>query len=83
MPLLQTPAAEELFDAIFLNTMSNFIQTITAADNPDIGNPCPSFMTQPSMAADVLYSTSKPAGRHGFSTLSDTPAAAYKTFINM
>ncbi|KAG8878970.1 hypothetical protein FRB98_005890 [Tulasnella sp. 332] len=66
--LLRNDAATELFYTVYWNTTSNFLQTMMAAVNLDIGSPCPSFMTQPSMIPDMLYPTP---------TLQDTTAFNY------
>ncbi|KAG8871693.1 hypothetical protein FRB97_008393, partial [Tulasnella sp. 331] len=79
--LSQSAAAEELFTTVFYNTTSNFMQTMMAAINLDIGSPCPSFMTQPSMVPDVLYSTpdlQDDTARIYYQSL----ATAYRTFID-
>ncbi|KAG8869854.1 hypothetical protein FRB98_002117, partial [Tulasnella sp. 332] len=81
MSLSMGSAAEELFDTIFYNTTSNFMQTMMAAVNIDIGNPCPSFMTQPSMTPDVLSSTPNLQDNTAAQYL-HTVVTAYKTFFN-
>ncbi|KAG8877769.1 hypothetical protein FRB98_006521 [Tulasnella sp. 332] len=57
MTLTNNTAAYDLFLGLFWNTTSNFVQTMMAAVNLDIGSPCPSYMTEPSMIPQQLYQT--------------------------
>ncbi|KAG8870207.1 hypothetical protein FRB98_001780, partial [Tulasnella sp. 332] len=76
--LSASPEAKALFKTFFRNTTANFMQTMTAAVNLDIGSPCPSFLTHPSMGQQSLYPTPD---------LNKTTASSYyvrdiDTFIN-
>ncbi|KAG8869619.1 hypothetical protein FRB98_002327 [Tulasnella sp. 332] len=57
MTLSQSSAAFDLINTIFVNTTSNFMQTLMAAVNLDIGSPCQSFLTHPPLAQQLLYDT--------------------------
>ncbi|KAG8867534.1 hypothetical protein FRB98_004129, partial [Tulasnella sp. 332] len=57
MTLSQGDAATKLFSNTFGDTTNNFMQTMMAAVNLDIGSPCRSFLTNPPMAQQVLYNT--------------------------
>jgi hypothetical protein len=57
MTLINNGVAQGLFNSLYYTTTSNFMQTMMAAVNLDIGSPCPSFMTEPSLIQSQLYPT--------------------------
>ncbi|KAG8874660.1 hypothetical protein FRB98_008306 [Tulasnella sp. 332] len=79
--LSQSVAAENYFNTTLWNTTSNFLQTMMAAVNLDIGSPCPSFLTQPTTAPDVLYSTPD-LGDDTALNYYQTPLTSHRSFIH-
>ncbi|KAG9038011.1 hypothetical protein FRB95_003404 [Tulasnella sp. JGI-2019a] len=55
--LSNDPAAVRLFVSTFWNVTSNYMQTMLAAANFDIGSLCASFLTDPSLINSMLYKT--------------------------
>ncbi|KAG8870206.1 hypothetical protein FRB98_001779, partial [Tulasnella sp. 332] len=79
--LLSDDATWELLANTYWNTTSNVLQTMMAAVNLDIGSPCPTFMTEPSMIPDMLHQTPTLLD-HTTDNYYQTPLTTGSTFMN-